>query len=378
MFKSRKASSQRTRAGAVAYKAHKSSLHFHAKKHNNVRQNRKIKKLKSVLLKTVPPMELSHLCWTRESLKSVCLVFDGGAVDTSPLEKPKMEPGDPEWKSLRISNGDLWVADTLDPEKGITYPASSGDAPFTRIPRKAALEMTGMLHKEESNRYCIALNYGYKSQRGSLHRGKSKRIYSDFKYCNMGAQACRAGRGVREYSYHRDSMPEEQWDFIVEMMQRTEDALASFVTSDVLGQINHARSLLQFKTMAPASAGHLQPNKIFSGIAFGKNVHLSCHTDQDYTVSITSVHLHGHQYGLHDRIVAYFCFPRLGVAVALRPGDVLVFNPSEPHAISSRCHADDNLLCVSMYLKTAIVGLNDNSICLTASQEKLKNEWRHE
>ena len=203
VFKSRKASSQRTRAGAVAYKAHKSSLHFHAKKHNNVRQNRKIKKLISVLLKTVSPMELSHLCWTRESLKSVCLVFDGGAVDTSPLKKPKMDPGDPEWKSLRISNGDLWVADTLDPEKGITYPASSGDAPFTRIPRKAALEMTGMLHKEESNRYCIALNYGYKSQRGSLHRGKFKRIYSDFKYCNMGAQACRAGRGVREYSYHK-------------------------------------------------------------------------------------------------------------------------------------------------------------------------------
>ena len=86
----------------------------------------------------------------------------------------------------------------------------------------------------------------------------------------MGAQACRASRSVREYSYHRDSMPEEQWDFIVEMMQRTEDALASFVTSDVLAQINHARSLLQFKTMAPASAGHLQPNKIFSGIAFEK------------------------------------------------------------------------------------------------------------
>jgi hypothetical protein len=43
--------------------------------------------------------------------------------------------------------------------------------------------------------------------------------------------------------------------------------------------------------------------------------------------------------------------------VALRPGDLLIFNALEPHAISSRCHKSDKLLCVSMYLKTAVVGL---------------------
>ena len=53
------------------------------------------------------------------------------------------------------------------------------------------------------------------------------------------------------------------------------------------------------------------------------------------------------------------------MAVALRPGDILAFNPCERHAVLSKCHDDGTVLCVSMYLKIAVVGLNDNSIKLT-------------
>ena len=63
--------------------------------------------------------------------------------------------------------------------------------------------------------------------------------------------------------------------------------------------------------------------------------------------------------------MSYFCFPLLGMAVSLRPGDILAFNPCGPHAVLSKYHDDDIVLCVSMYLKTAVVGLNDNSIKLT-------------
>ncbi len=54
-------------------------------------------------------------------------------------------------------------------------------------------------------------------------------------------------------------------------------------------------------------------------------------------------------------------FPRIGVSVALGPGDFLLFNPNEPHCVSSRCRADDDIYIISSYLKTAVVGLNDNS-----------------
>ena len=62
-----------------------------------------------------------------------------------------------------------------------------------------------------------------------------------------------------------------------------------------------------------------------------------------------------------DPVICYFAFPRLGMAVALRPGDFLLFNPQEHHCISSRCQNENEIYSMSSYLKTAIVGLNDNS-----------------
>jgi len=386
IYKSKNPSSQRTQAGAISHKVKSNKLHFHAKRNRNNRQHRKSRKLHAHLINRVLPTKCSHLCWSHKSLAEVCLVFDGGMDDTNQLEQPSQEEQSKlakghkkpskilPWTALRISKGDLWIADTSNPAKGITYSPAAGDPPFTRIPRIKALQITGLLSIEESNKFCIALNYGYKCQRGSLCRGKAKRIFSDYKYCNMGVQACRAGRGVRDTSYHRDGMPVEQWCNIVDMMKRTENALSSFVETKSLQQLNAAKQLLKFKTMA---SSHLHPNKIFGGLAFGINVHLSCHKDHDYTWSVVSVHLHGYQYRLVDRIVAYFCFPRLGIAVALRPGDLLVFNPTEPHAISSRCNSDDTVYCLSMYLKTAIVGLNDNSLSLTSTEEVAKDEYNN-
>ncbi len=114
-------------------------------------------------------------------------MFDGGAANTPPLEEPKMKASKLPWKSLRISSGGLWVADMTDPCKAITYPYSSEDTPFTQIPRKAALEMTGILDNvDDSNRFCVALDYSFKDQRSSLHREKSRKIFSDFQYWNMG------------------------------------------------------------------------------------------------------------------------------------------------------------------------------------------------
>jgi hypothetical protein len=57
-----------------------------------------------------------------------------------------------------------------------------------------------------------------------------------------------------------------------------------------------------------------------------------------------------------DAIVVYFCFPSLGVAISLRPGNYLFFNPLIPHCVLSRCKHTQDVLLVTMYLKTAAVG----------------------
>jgi hypothetical protein len=76
---------------------------------------------------------------------------------------------------------------------------------------------------------------------------------------------------------------------------------------------------------------------------------------------IVQAHIDKHVYQVDDKILCYFAFPRIGVAEALRPGNFLLFNPQEPHSISSRCRKEDDFFCISSYLKTAAVGLNNNS-----------------
>jgi hypothetical protein len=101
---------------------------------------------------------------------------------------------------------------------------------------------------------------------------------------------------------------------------------------------------------------------------------LNTHTDEDFFYSVTTV---PSAYGLREdidryqidvEVCNYFTFPEQGIAVALRPGDILLFNPQYQHCISSRTsiYETEDVFCVSLYLKSAVVGKND-SLPLTAT-----------
>ncbi len=132
--------------------------------------------------------------------------------------------------------------------------------------------------------------------------------------------------------------------------------------TDIIRHISYARSRVNFNTMVPSpSLSHKKTARYYNGLGFGINVYLRSHIDRDFTMSIVQAHIDNHTYQVDDKILCYFAFPRIGIAVALRPGDFLLFNPQEPHSISSRCRKEDEIFCISCYLKTAVVGLNDNS-----------------
>jgi hypothetical protein len=78
-------------------------------------------------------------------------------------------------------------------------------------------------------------------------------------------------------------------------------------------------------------------------------------------MSIVQVHLDEIMYQDDDWIECYFAFPQIGIVVELQPGDILMFNPQEPHCISLHCNKDDNIYSISFYLKTQVMGLNDRS-----------------
>ena len=71
-----------------------------------------------------------------------------------------------------------------------------------------------------------------------------------------------------------------------------------------------------------------------------------------------------------------FCFPTIGVAVPLCPGDYLLFNARIPHCISSRCKVEEDIIVTSIYLKTAVVGMNNNDLPLTPEQSRILERFQ--
>lgn len=95
-------------------------------------------------------------------------------------------------------------------------------------------------------------------------------------------------------------------------------------------------------------------------LAAGRNVFLNVHIDEDYTWSLTSVIPEDDGGAEDERIICYFCFPTLKIAVPLRKWDILLFNARVPHCVSSRCDGTKDAFCVSMYTSAAIPGGNKN------------------
>ncbi len=131
------------------------------------------------------------------------------------------------------------------------------------------------------------------------------------------------------------------------MMKRAKMCFRAIADHTVLSHLALAKKVVSFKTITSSMEDHHSNfnAELFGGIAFGTNVFLRCHTDEDFSFSIIQVFLKGKsQYRLDDQVVAYFCFPTIGVAVPLCPGDYLLFNARIPHCISSRCKFEDEIM----------------------------------
>jgi hypothetical protein len=180
-----------------------------------------------------------------------------------------------------------------------------------------------------------------------------------------------------------DGVLKEEWDIIANSLKRSEHAFYSFAGTEAVRHIHDAGETVPWERIM-YSDERMDCVKIFNGIAFCVNVYLCAHIDHDFTFSVIQVHVDNVDYKIDNNIVCYFGFPRLGVAVALKPGDFLLINALEYHCLSSRCTDDVDILCVSSYLKTAVVGGNDNKRplsdqeldCLHAYEETGKQKKR--
>ena len=150
-------------------------------------------------------------------------------------------------------------------------------------------------------------------------------------------------------------------------MTRCQEAAKGYLPPRDLRGIQFTRLLGEWHEMKGVSS-----HPIWGSLACGKNYYLNSHTDEDFFYSMTTIASERglrqdiDRYRMDTEVCNYFTFPEQGIAVALRPGDMLIFNPLYHHCLSSctLLYETHDVFCLSLYLKTAVVGKNNNSLPL--------------
>ena len=346
-------SSQRTRAAAGAFYHFLSSIFMKRDiiRNRNRRCWKKVRKqrLNMLYIEETDRMVAARKKFNNAYLKHNVVVFDGGDEGV-----PNLIGNGARWACTRIESGGLDVCHPPNSQTGIAYEREDNGEPiFILLPREKALNINS-----GGSKLCEAMRNVMKSQK-NLKRGKSKTVFSDTKYCSVGSKPRRNAPGVEPGRYKmEDGVDCKHWDEMIRAIKRGEHALEGYSGTDAIRRIHEASKLVDWEK--PQTTSGEKNGKVFNAVAFGKNVYLRAHIDHDFTYSVIQAHVERPVYGVKDEVVCYFCFPKRGIAVPLRPGDFLLINALESHCVSSRCRSDEDVFVLSCYLKTAVVGGNDN------------------
>jgi hypothetical protein len=340
--------SKRTQA-AHLMTHNKKSNQSECKKKRDRHKKRKVEALEQVRPSTSKGMDKTFFTSNKPS------VFFSGTSEKVPTNAPE--------NSVSFSATDLQVVDTV---KGCQMKLANNDVVFLLIPREAAIDQMTYVKDTVSSLFNLE-----QAKKNPEKRGK-KRIpvaEDDGKHTTVGLKPNRGSKGIVD-SWPANFAGKDKKQ-IMKLMKGCENVAKDYIASDEMRGVKSAREAAGWKQIGE--------QQIWSSLACGKNYYLNSHTDEDFFYSITTiVSNHGlkteiDRYELDAQVCSYFVFAEQGVAVALRPGDMLLFNPLYQHCLSSRTSecVNKDIFCLSLYLKTAVVGKNDNTLPLTTIEKTL-------
>lgn len=319
----------------------------------NKRAKKKQKRLDDIIF---PPGKhympsTSHII-PRKQLKDMAIVYNGGSKNSRPngVPSPKENP------NLQVHHVQSSF-EVLDPTDGLILNDPKYTDPIAQLaPRSIPLK-----YQPNDNSNTFTTLDTVLSNSKDIERGEGREVYFEddehSKYFCNGHYANRNRSGLSERPQYMALRP---------LIRRIEQVVKEVVNPRILRGFFWAQNLVKFPSMC----------EMFAAIGGGLNVFLQSHRDKDAFYSVIHIvkeFLDGDdkKYTMDDKVCCYFCFPEQGVAIALRPGDVLVFNPDVYHSVSSRAEGyEGRFFCLSLYLKTAHVGLHDNKKPLTEEQEE--------
>ena len=222
----------------------------------------------------------------------------------------------------------------------------------------------------------------YQALTRGTKRGSSKMSVDAGNYPNVGLKPNRGGHGIVNSHYDLElvlNCDESSPSYMLQLnnlARRSERLVDEYIPTADLRALSKTKEVNMFPTLTG-------PRGVFAAAAMSIDYCSSAHTDRDFfhsVLAVRTVDLADHaplpfesNYEVDPAPVYHFVFPTIGVAVALRPGDHLIFNPNLPHCCSMKLPQYENhrtYLC-AMYLKLAVIGLNDNRLPLTILQKSI-------
>jgi len=198
--KSNTPSSKRTRVAACSFKEKQIKSVLRTTKHKrdtntNKKRFKQVKFLKDVKACNVAFSRKVKMM-TTDDIKRYIVVCDGGDTIDDAIHQ---DSSSNNVHLLRIRDGDLWIADTVNASLGLRFILPDETSPvFLRLPRTDALAIMN-----DGRRICSAMRSCASTQQQSLVRGTKNHVFTEKsnKYCCVGAQPGRAERGVQSGLY---------------------------------------------------------------------------------------------------------------------------------------------------------------------------------
>lgn len=259
---------------------------------------------------------------------------------------------------------DLEVIDDID---GFHLTDGNGNVVCRMLPRKVALRDQQNL--EKLNKGLSDLNNCVKR---TLVRGGQRIVglpdndEEVGKYNCVGLSPSRNAKGL--YEKWPKEIDKRTREVLQKMFNRVNDKIKQWIEKHLL--IGFERMMFGNEDLEEIEGGIADGKNILVAGAIGKGSYLNSHTDHDAFLSVYTGHCREAidestgNYRLDCKPIGYFCFPDQGTSVALRPGDILIFNAQKyNHCNSSpvpiNC-VEQPVYNISLYLKTAVMAGNSN------------------
>ena len=190
-----------------------------------------------------------------------------------------------------------------------------------------------------------------KKTKSTTHaRGIKREPKGTPKYVTAGTKACRNARGLIDGMTILKTLPQAHEE-ISRMLLSMEIQSAKYIPTLDLKALAESKRLGQYPGFLLENQ-KIGESTIWPSVAFGRNVFLPLHTDQDYFLSATVVYSNRSTRGA---ILAYFCFPTKGISVAMCAMEI--FSYSIPQFLTAYPHPANRPCRPFVFLPTLSLSL---------------------